>query len=437
MVEKTIDEMSVAQPIIWQCGCVGDDHSHCNGSCIVDMEWSFRVASTLSLAPKAIVAALSSVFTPATFRYTFQWSEQKTIDAIFQPTDPTQMGRTMTLYELALGSKEMPDTMLGLGTLARVVKILRDFEAIGNRPLFEIENIANRVSTLHFESDYVQIITTKVEDDDIEQSYEGFYSAVIRHWKKWHPENIIATLFGPVEKGPLKKITSNRLYEFRLSRDGTVTILPSDPNVRAFWYEKIVEPHKLEMGRSSAFNLRDIFCGFQAEVELSAPMDMQEVTALKKCIQTVAEQTVNRLLGVELALPKHRDRVLRCELLALLLRLRQESEEETKVLYNIWLERVQLHAWVEGKLVRVMPTARDTLEVVISYWCPDQKDKEGWNGLSGWARSDKVFDISSGDASELNDEGVYFMETGGGHVGRILQLPQAASPPQFEGTRFW
>ncbi|KAJ9493680.1 hypothetical protein H2202_010842 [Exophiala xenobiotica] len=186
----------------------------------------------------------------------------------------------------------------------------------------------------------------------------------------WEPDNIIASLWGGAERGPLlqRKDSTEQtlLYEFKLAEDNVLAISTRDEEVEATWYE-LAERYKLQRGKVKDFKLTDIFCLLQADDKIITSIPPEEVAALKECVRILATHAVKRLELPTFSPLRDRTPVFQCELHIFTLCLRKESKEQSVVLIQSWLGR-PLYAWIYGHMFQVMTTKTQTaVEVFITY----------------------------------------------------------------------
>src|SRR5882757_9789705 len=75
----------------WECGCQREDDASfkCDGTCRLNKEWTLRRAQGAFSVLGSIVAVLSHGTTAGLSTYTFKWSDDNVILAIFHSSDPT------------------------------------------------------------------------------------------------------------------------------------------------------------------------------------------------------------------------------------------------------------------------------------------------------------------------------------------------------------
>jgi hypothetical protein len=256
------------------------------------------------------------------------------------------------------------------------------------------------------------------DDEYIQIDHAGFYVSKIQPWKDWQPNNGIATLSRLAESGPLLQMEGSivpvPLYEFKLTADHTLTISTCHPKVEAAWLG-LTESYQLQRAKGKDFPLSDVFCFLQTDMKL--PISLEEVTALKECVQTLAMEAVKRLQHSTFTLLRDRSQVLQCELNILTLCLRKEIKEQSEMLIQIWLDD-RWYAWIYGQICQVMTTETQT---TVDLTVIQGRDKK---------QTGPKYQILR-HMSELNEQGVFFCCEGLGYAGKILVLPKEATPPSF------
>ncbi|KAK5401656.1 hypothetical protein LTR06_011020 [Exophiala xenobiotica] len=239
---------------------------------------------------------------------------------------------------------------------------------------------------------------TNIEDDDIDIDDVAPYVADIHPWEHWQPDNIIATLSGPAERPLLQRrgsIEQTRLYEFKLTKDNTLTISTRHAEVKAVWY-KLAECYKLHRRKGKDFKLTDVFCFLQADDKILTIIPPEEVTALKWCVRIVATHAVKRLEHPTFT----------------------EIKEQSEMLIRFWFED-EMYAWTFGQMFQVMTTETQTAVDLIVI---QERDKK---------QAGPKYQVLN-HMSELNVQGIFFCCEGLGYAGKILALPKEATPPLFQ-----
>ncbi|KAK5189237.1 hypothetical protein LTR72_011270 [Exophiala xenobiotica] len=407
------------QKLAWACGCSreGDFAFECDGTCRLNERWTLHCAKDRFSGPGSTVAVLFSVEST----YVFKRSDNNVILASFHSSYSTPPFTTATdLMALDWMHEELlqsPDTFTH-SSLERAALTV----AVARLRLVE-ESMARDATLSHSLQNYTTAIpacSDSDEDTSIEDGYIDIYDRAlyvkdIRPWQDWQRDNIIGTLSGPAERGPLLQrkdsFEQTLLYRFELAKDDTVTI---SPRHEASWYE-LAERYKLQRGKGNDFKLTDIFCFLQADDKILTSTPPEEVAALKECVRILATQAVKRLEHPAFTLLRDRSPVLQCELHILTLCIRKEIKEQSMVLIKSWIDR-SLYAWIYGQIFQVMTTkTRTAVEVFIIY-----------------ERDEKLIILPKYEIrqhmSELNAQGVYFCCEGLGHAGEILALPREATP---------
>ncbi|KAK5221535.1 hypothetical protein LTR99_010973 [Exophiala xenobiotica] len=413
MTDMTIKPHTL-QKLAWACGCSreGDSAFVCDGTCRLNERWTLHCAKDRFSGPGSTVAVLFS----GESTYVFKWSDNNVILASFHSSrSPKPFTRATDLMALDWMHEELlefPDTFthsnLERAAVTEAVVRLRLVEASA-MPYLQNDRTANSDGDGH----------TIIEDDYVDIDAIAPYEHDILPWEDWKPDNIIATLSGPAERGPLLQHEDSReqtlLYQFKLTRDDALTISTRHEEVETAWYES-AERYKLQRDKGKDFKLTDVFCFLQADDRILTSISPEELAALKECVRILATYAVQRLEHPAFTLLRDRSPVLQCELHIFTLCLRKEVEEQSEMLIQFWFED-HLYDWTYGQIFQVMTTETQTsVDLTITH----KREKK---------HMQPKYQILH-HMSELNQQGVFFCCEGLGYAGKILVLPQEAMPPK-------
>ncbi|KAK5203016.1 hypothetical protein LTR41_011240 [Exophiala xenobiotica] len=345
MANMTIKPQS-PENLAWECGCSREDDSafECDGTCRLNEGWTLRCAKDSFSVPGKTVAVLSGGNTAGLSSYTFKWSDNHVMLVIFRShhstvTNPFTTGTDlMTLDWMHDELLQSPNTFthpsLERAALTEAVARFRVEESPRARDAPLSHPLQNHRTAIIAHSDTAD--NTSVEDDYIDIDDGDFYVQDTLLWQDWKPHNIIATLSGPAESGPILQrkdpAEQSLLYKFKLTRDHTLTISTRHKAVEAAWHE-LAERYKLQRGNGKDFKLADVYCFLQTDLKL--PIPSEEVAALMECVGTVAAQAVKRLEHPTFTLLRDRSPVLQCESSIFTLCLRKEIKEQSEMLIQL------------------------------------------------------------------------------------------------------
>ncbi|KIW30924.1 uncharacterized protein PV07_02615 [Cladophialophora immunda] len=388
-------------------------------------DWTLQCGSCS--APGSIIAVLSSLTPAGASSYTFTRSNDNAVSGTFHSTDATLTEPFTTgvspmgldwIYEELLQS---PDAFTH-SNLERAALTATVFELRG---IAEPQRARNGALPGQPPSGQTTVQACMDMDDEFTQvDYPDFYFPEIHSWAKWQPDNVIASLYRV--GGPLlqRESSMESLYEFKLTVDDTLTISTRHPEVEAAWHTS-AERLKLHRDKGKDFKLVDVICFLQTDVILpELPIPAEEVAALKDCVYKVAEDAVERLQHPTFVLLRARSPVLQCELNTLTLCLRREKGDQSTVAIKHRLNP-DIDVLIYGRISPVMTTETQTaVEISVTYMCDGE--------LITPPHPYKIRE----NISELNAHGVYFCRRGLGDAGKILVLPEEATPLFFPPTRY-
>ncbi|KAL2419243.1 hypothetical protein ABEF95_003331 [Exophiala dermatitidis] len=201
-----------------------------------------------------------------------------------------------------------------------------------------------------------------------------------------------------------------QLYTFKLTKKHKLTVSTHRQEVEATRHE-MAETYKLQRRQGKDFVLADVLCFLQTDWTL--PIPLEEIAALRECVYALALEAVKRLEHPTFTLLRDRDPILQCEMLTFTLCIRKEMEEQSEMLVQFWLNDRQ-YAWKSGHMTTETQTSVD---LTITHG----RDKNQSGSKYQMFRH----------MSELNEQGVFFCREGLGYAGKILVLPEEATPPSF------